>query len=990
MSISLNTTQLSKFMIDLGFAKIPSESFLFEYSNNYTIKCSFKDDGEGNVIDSQVDYGADIKIGHASVCSLTKDEFLVQLECVIRLLKKGYSANQIELEKTYPLGKKEKGRLDVLVKKGNIPWLMIECKTMGQEFDEEIEKVKKSGSQIFSYYAQDRTPALIGVYTSDPVTLSFEFQQISTQKLDKLGSEKDIYKSWDKSFTSSGIFASGISPYECDTFNLRKIDLKELDKKNGNKLYNRFMEILRRYAISDKSNAFNVFFNLFVCKIYDEETKGDDDILDFQWKLSDDTNQFVDRLSSIYYQSIKQYLSLDCDSNYYTHFGNGILFPVKEFSFVEILNINDYIFNANILVEVVKILQEYKIKYFTRQQFLGDFFENLLNKGFKQESGQFFTPHPLTRFILRALPIDMLIENKIHKREPYILPYTIDFACGGGHFLTEAMLEIEKVFPKLKVGELNGPQRRNFENLKNNYYWAKEYIYGIEKDSRLAKTTKIAMFLNGDGDADIISADGLADFFSNKIYKGKLKNTVEKCSNNNFDLVVSNPPFSVEGFFNTIENIDLFSLKDSLTPKSCEIECFFLERSLQLLNGNGYCGLIFPMSIFNNKNTIYKKSRSMLLLNYDIYAITEMREKAFSVTNTTTVIIFARKRTQDELNQIVLDYADCKNILHNDASISQLHYEINEQSYLSTDINNELVDFVVEKYNHKISVSFSGEKKNQEFFQGYRFSKGRGKEKLVETNYGCLVPTEGDYGDKDLASVIHSLFHGQEFDELKGELKKHCTYVEANEIIDLDNHLIFPPSKFLTSKTIKIESISPIGDLIDEFESEETTIGQLITDDKVKYISGLIYDKTDEVPFATNNIVLTASNIDLSKGNLNFDTKLIYLNETFEINTDLTVKKNDIIISMSSGSLKHLGKVALAKIDHSNMMIGGFLGIFRCASEELANALYYRLMSKSFRKYVFAKKGQNINNLSIQDLQKIKIFIPKDVKAFLAKVNEKR
>ena len=206
----------------------------------------------------------------------------------------------------------------------------------------------------------------------------------------------------------------------------------------------------------------------------------------------------------------------------------------------------------------------------------------------------------------------------------------------------------------------------------------------------------------------------------------------------------------------------------------------------------------------------------------------------------------------------------------------------------------------------------------------------------------------------------------------------------------MDNHLIFPPSKFLTSKTIKIESISPIGDLIDEFESEETTIGQIITDDKVKYISGLIYDETDEVPFATNNIVLTASNIDLSKGNLNFDTKLIYLNETFEINTDLTVKKNDIIISMSSGSLKHLGKVALAKIDHSNMMIGGFLGIFRCASEELANALYYRLMSKSFRKYVFAKKGQNINNLSIQDLQKIKIFIPKDVKAFLTKVNEKR
>ena len=36
--------------------------------------------------------------------------------------------------------------------------------------------------------------------------------------------------------------------------------------------------------------------------------------------------------------------------------------------------------------------------------------------------------------------------------------------------------------------------------------WAREYIYGIEKDYRLAKTTKISTFLNGDGDANNNSA----------------------------------------------------------------------------------------------------------------------------------------------------------------------------------------------------------------------------------------------------------------------------------------------------------------------------------------------------------------------------------------------------------------------------------------------------------------------------------------------------
>lgn len=145
-------------------------------------------------------------------------------------------------------------------------------------------------------------------------------------------------------------------------------------------------------------------------------------------------------------------------------FRSGNIFPVREFSFIEILNRNDYIKNANILIEVVKILEEYKIKYFSRQQFLGDFFENLLNKGFKQESGQFFTPIPLTIFILRSLPLDLIIKNKIKNKNQYILPYIIDYACGSGHFLTESILEVEKKFSVIKDSELTGPQFRTFSS----------------------------------------------------------------------------------------------------------------------------------------------------------------------------------------------------------------------------------------------------------------------------------------------------------------------------------------------------------------------------------------------------------------------------------------------------------------------------------------------------------------------------------------------
>lgn len=536
--------KLRKGLLRLGFIE-KKTNFYEIIINEYAITIDI--DTENNqIIGSNINYGNKIVVEHGGITNFTKKESLVQLECVIRLLKKGYNPEEIELEKTYRLGHKDKGRLDVLIKKDNVAWCLIECKVYGNVYFDEIKKVETDGSQIFSYYAQDRTPVLMGVYTSDIYNNNIMFYQISTSKLDKVGSVRDIFKSWDKSYAEIGIFNNNVTPYEFEEFNLRKCDLKELNKTIGNKLYNNFMEILRKHAISDKSNAFNIFFNLFVCKIYDEEFKAENDVLDFQWKLSDTIDDFINRISKLYYFSLKQYLSLNCDEQFYSKFGNETIFPIREFSFIEILNKNDYINNTNILIEVVKILQEYKIKYFSRQQFLGDFFENLLNKGFKQESGQFFTPIPLTRFILRSLPIDKIINRKIEKKEPYILPYIIDYACGSGHFLTEAMLEIEKNFKSVNEIELTGPQARNFLSTKDNYYWAKEYIYGIEKDSRLAKTAKIAMFLNGDGDADIVSYDGLADFYQNNVYKNKLKSLCQSRAVNSFDIVVSNPPFSIE------------------------------------------------------------------------------------------------------------------------------------------------------------------------------------------------------------------------------------------------------------------------------------------------------------------------------------------------------------------------------------------------------------------------------------------------------------
>ena len=221
-------------------------------------------------------------------------------------------------------------------------------------------------------------------------------------------------------------------------------------------IFNRFAEILRRHAVSDKSNAYNKVFNLFLCKIVDEDEKTDNATMDFQWKKGEIGEEVIGRLSELYKRGMKKYLKLEVTDHTESEFervlNNSLneqalqifreirLYKDNEFAFKEVINKETFDNNAKVIKEVVKLLEPYKIKYSTKQQFLGDFFEKLLNIGIKQEEGQFFTPIPIARFMVFSLPISDIIQKKIADREADFLPYVIDHACGSGHSLYKGTL----------------------------------------------------------------------------------------------------------------------------------------------------------------------------------------------------------------------------------------------------------------------------------------------------------------------------------------------------------------------------------------------------------------------------------------------------------------------------------------------------------------------------------------------------------------------
>ena len=318
--------------------------------------------------------------------------------------------------------------------------------------------------------------------------------------------------------------------------------MKGLEDESSGLIFNQFAEILRRNAVSDKSNAFNKIFNLFICKIVDEDDNYDTKKeMDFQWKGDDTYELFFDRLNSLYKQGAMNYININVEDlsnkdldkllssltnrdKIKKAFIKLRLYKNNEFAFKEVYNEDTFLGNALIVKEVGQLLQSFRLKYNQKQQFLGDFFERLLNTGFKQEVGQYFTPIPLAGFVCKSIPIKNIINAKNDNKEKYFLPYVIDFASGSGHFLTEIMDEINHYVDKIgeEASYIKGGRsaKDEFTSYSNNYKWAKEYVYGIEKDYRLAKTTKIHTFLNGDGDANIVMGDGLDNFKRSKsIYK---------------------------------------------------------------------------------------------------------------------------------------------------------------------------------------------------------------------------------------------------------------------------------------------------------------------------------------------------------------------------------------------------------------------------------------------------------------------------------------
>ena len=596
--------------------------------------------------------------------NFSQSENFVVFECVNRLFEQGYKPEHIELEPQWKSGHGASGgRADILIKdNSDKPLLIIECKTAGKEFEEAWEKTKLDGGQILTYADRERTTQFVCLYASDLVDNQIEYKNyiITITDIKNLvqqyegKQEKPLFyqnitdvKQWHKVWKDTYNFdvkTKGIFEKDIQAYNIgkQKININDLVKVGRNDIqpkYHEFATILRKYNVSGRENAFDKLVNLFLCKIVDEKQNPHE--LEFYWKgeYFDDYFSLIDRLQRLYKEGMQEFLKEkvtyiddkkikeafkyfvnDPDATQekiLEYFREQKYFTNNDFSFVDVHNDKLFYQNADVLLQIIRMLQDIQLNGDQQNQFLGDLFEGFLDSGVKQSEGQFFTPLPITKFILMSLPL----ENLVQQHEKAIK--TIDYACGAGHFLTEYAAQIKPFV-----------QRHKNIDIKSYY----KNIYGIEKEYRLSKVAKVSAFMYSQDEINILYGDALD---SNTLTKLEL---FEK-----FNVLVANPPFSVKGFLETLseKEREQYSLFKEIDPKSISknnaIETFFIERMQQIVAPKGVVGIIVPSSVLS-KSGVYTKTRELLLQYFDVVSLVELGSKTFGRTGTTTIILFLRRK----------------------------------------------------------------------------------------------------------------------------------------------------------------------------------------------------------------------------------------------------------------------------------------------------------------------------------------------------------
>ncbi len=1039
---------LKQVLENLGF-KNKNENYV-KTINNYTLLIDYKN--------QSINYPKEIKIHDKTTSNFSHPENFVVFECVHRLLEKGYKAEHLELEPKWNLGRDKKGgKADILVKDNeNNPYLIIECKTTdskNSEFIKEWNRMQEDGGQLFSYFQQEKGVKYLCLYTSD-FSDKLEYKNYIIQAYDneeylkekelqnsykKSNNNIELFKTWKESYElqyfKQGIFEANVNAYKILEITPTFDNLKEL-KEEGK--YHEFAKILRKHNISGKENAFDKLVNIFLCKIYDETFNKNNLKFGYFGVMADTYANMQDRLMWLYKEAMKEFLgekitfvsNEDIEKDFkqlkiktlkevmQNYIKELKFYSNNDFAFLEVHNKELFLKNALVLKEIVELFANYKLTQNSTNQFLGNLFELFLQKGMKQDEGQFFTPIQICEFIMYSLPLQEMLSKSSKALR------VIDYACGAGHFLNTYANELKRYLTE--------------DELKEHY----KNIYGIEKEYRLSKVSKVSSAMYGQNEINILYADALASFElanTNNLEGEKAKPQIES---NSFDLLIANPPYSVKGFLETLSDKSKNTYKlfndDINIETNNSIECFFCERANQILNDNAKAAIILPSSILN-KDSIYKNTREILFQNFDFIAIVELGNQTFGATGTNTIILFLRKKEtfKQENHLISQDYSlikeriEAENLKDNesfyqnylntycdfrkfdkelysnflngnlDSKLAELEafkdyrnafrqtsdykklkeskiYKESEDkqsledkaflAYAQAIEKDKLLYFSLSLNQEVLIIKSPSDIKEQKKFLGYEWSNRKGDEGLKELHEPYLSPLF-ERGNPQNETKLNTLICKAFLKTLSDIPKDLQGYASKARLIDM---MDFEKVEFNKAISLNVKS----RDELNPFKNSKFELVRL--GEVCDLFNGYAFKKTDYVE-KSNTLLIRMGNI-RPNGEFDAEHKIQYLPDNFNNKyKDYLLNDGDVIIAMTDmgNAMNILGVPTIVKNKNNrNFLLNQRVGkLFNFSEKIIVQYLKYALSSNEVKKQ-FKLQGYGGLQINLGKTQILSTKIP--------------
>jgi len=427
--------------------------------------------------------------------------------------------------------------------------------------------------------------------------------------------------------------------------------IRKKDLITSSNLKKEFLEINQhlygklKHTETDTRARSKEVINLILCKLVDEKNNSSpDSVMSFSVRKREESAELFARLRLFFKENLKN-------------------------KYKDIINENEDInLNEELVVLIVEKLQLISLLD-SSKDVLADAFEIFVSRLLKEAGGQFFTPASVVKFMVKFL-------------DPEIDSMIIDPACGHGGFLLECKdLILSKI--KLKYTDQKRIIEQKYADIISN-------LYGIDKDSYLAKICKLYIDIISRGKSNVFCEDSLDP-------NNYRKRTSDFIKNNHFDYVFTNPPFGAKIPIDNKEILEKYDLahkwdyKDGIWIKQNKVikkqppQILFIERCVQLLNENGKLGIVLPEGLFGNPSNRY--IWEYLRRKGKILGIISLDQNAFQpyTCNKTSILFFQKLKKIPENYQI--DFAIVENVGHD--KDGKVQYKLNQDGSVKYDLDNE-------------------------------------------------------------------------------------------------------------------------------------------------------------------------------------------------------------------------------------------------------------------------------------------------------------